>query len=501
MMTTTSMDDKYSNITHKLVHAILSLTASQRHADSSQSICHYIYCQFSINDLEDLSEACQVKTTELTFYDYGQRKDNPFMLSIVHFIQLYIYPIFIFTGILGNSLSCYIMFRNVRRNGYSANLYLALLAFVDCLFLLGSAIPDWISHIDGYSHIKYLSDLCCRFVHWFGHFTTHLSAGLVVSVTVERFIAVRYPLLAPKINTVFHTHIVLIVLVTFLFLLDSRVFILVKQFHESMHIVSTCQNGTKIRYDRPNIIRCDIVDDKNELIWSFIDSAVYALIPFLIIVTLNSLIIHRLIHAQRLRQRMSYNKGKFSKYEYEHIHMHRTASDCHPVIIEEPTHLKRSRSVPAKPHSPMLSREQNNQHSFHLSVKLSDLSTETSLELKHRSDHSNENSLMRQTINTNNMRLTIVLLFVSFSFLVLTLPSVVFNLIALRTFQTRTPKSKNLSTLTYYNLPLYAQFCHAIIRLFMIMNHSINFILYFVVGKRFRRDLKRLCFGCYKHPQ
>jgi hypothetical protein len=32
----------------------------------------------------------------------------------------------------------------------------------------------------------------------------------------------------------------------------------------------------------------------------------------------------------------------------------------------------------------------------------------------------------------------------------------------------------------------------------MIINHSINFILYFVLGKRFRRDLKRLFSGYWR---
>lgn len=35
-------------------------------------------------------------------------------------------------------------------------------------------------------------------------------------------------------------------------------------------------------------------------------------------------------------------------------------------------------------------------------------------------------------------------------------------------------------------------------RLLMIINHSINFILYFVLGKRFRRDLKQLFSGYWR---
>jgi hypothetical protein len=238
------------------------------------------------------------------------------------------------------------MFLNVCRNGYPANLYLTLLAFVDCLFLLGSALPDWISHIDDKLDIKLLSDFCCRFVYWFGHFITHLSVGLVVSVTVERFIAIRYPLIAHKINSVKHTHMVLIILITFFFLLDSRVFILVKHFNESIHIVLTCHNDTDIKYERRDILHCGISNEINEQIWVFIDFAVYALIPFLIIVTLNSLIIHRLISAQRLRQGMSHFNIKLLKYEKDNLQ--RNLSDIHQLLNEKHQRLRRSRSVPAR---------------------------------------------------------------------------------------------------------------------------------------------------------
>ena len=323
------MDGKTLNVTRGLVRAILSLTDEQRHAPNIQSVCQYVYCKFSINDYENTNETCYVTPAKLSASDEIQIQENLHNILIAKYISLYIYPIFIFMGIFGNSLSCYIMFLNVRRNGYSANLYLTLLAFVDCLFLLGSALPDWISHIHYKLDIKLLSDLCCRFVYWFGHFTTHLSAGLVVSVTVERFIAIQYPLIAHKINTVKHTHIVLIILITFFFLLDSRVLILVKHFNESIHIVLTCQNDTYIKYERRDIFRCGITNKTNDQTWLFIDFAVYALIPFLIIVTLNSLIIHRLIEAQHLRQSLSYT----SKYK-------------HQPVIETHVPLRRCQSVP-----------------------------------------------------------------------------------------------------------------------------------------------------------
>jgi hypothetical protein len=338
------MDSNILNVTRGLVRAILILTDEQRRSSNVQSLCQYVYCKFSLND-QDTNGTCHVTPEKISLPGEFSNHENLSFTLIAKCIGLYIYPIFIFMGIFGNSLSCYIMFRNVRRSGYSANLYLTLLAFVDCLFLLGSALPDWISHIHFKLDIKLFSDLSCRFVYWFGNFITHLSAGLVVSVTVERFIAIQYPLIANKIITVKNTHIVLIILISFLFLLDSRVLILVKHFNESIHILLICHNDTYIKYERRDILHCGVTNEMKEQTWVFIDFAVYTLIPFLIIVTLNSLIIHCLIRAQRLRQCMSYSNIKL-KYEQENLHQN--ISNGNQIAIEKSRQIRRCQSVPVR---------------------------------------------------------------------------------------------------------------------------------------------------------
>ncbi|CAF0980505.1 unnamed protein product [Rotaria sp. Silwood1] len=489
------MDSDTLNATRGLVQAILTLTTEQRQALSVQSLCQFIYCKFLMNDQEDNNGTCQVIAVKSSLSDEDPQQKNLYLMTFVKYINIYIYPLLIFMGIFGNGLSCFIMFLNVRRNGYSANLYLALLAFVDCLFLLGSALPDWMSHIDSKFDIRLLSDLCCRFVYWFGNFITHLSAGLVVSITVERFIAIQYPLIAHKINTVKHTHIVLITLITFFFLLDSRIFILVKHLNDSIHIVLTCYNDTYSSYERREILQCNIANESNK-IWVFIDFAVYTLIPFSIIITLNSLIIRRLIDAQRLRQRMFHPKNKAAKSEEQSLHQNISVSD--QIVTEKHRRLKCSRSVPTPILLPTIIRSHKNQYCLRSTMKQSSVSIESSSETKTRSDYQYEKSVIRQTTNTNNMRLTILLLFVSCSFLILTLPAVVCNLIMSIKLKTISSTFTNYLSTTDDNLNSDTICYYTIARLLMIVNHSINFILYFVVGKRFRRDLKNLCINYWR---
>lgn len=135
-----------------------------------------------------------------------------------------------------------------------------------------------------------------------------------------------------------------------------------------------------------------------------------------------------------------------------------------------------------------------------MSTELSTLS----FELKTRSHHRLEMSSLRHKSvhisNSNNTRLTILLLFVSCSFLALTLPIVAFNLIL--SIKLKNPSStfynNHLSSTTNASRRSDTVFYYTIARLLMIINHSINFILYFVVGKRFRGDLKILCFGYWR---
>lgn len=105
---------------------------------------------------------------------------------------------------------------------------------------------------------------------------------------------------------------------------------------------------------------------------------------------------------------------------------------------------------------------------------------------------------MRQRSHTNNIRLTILLLVISGSFLVLTLPAVVLNLILSTKFRDPLTNFKTYLNLVNKNYSSNRVFYYTIARLLMIINHSVNFMLYFVVGKRFRRDLKILCAGYWR---
>ncbi|CAF1307402.1 unnamed protein product [Adineta ricciae] len=500
------MDNNTQNVTRDLARVILALTSLERRSVSVNSTCQYNYCTFFLNDHGEHNTTCRVSISDET------KSEQLYFPIIARYIHLYIYPLFIVMGILGNSLSCFIMFLNVRRSGFPTSLYLTLLAFVDCLFILGSGLPDWLSQLDRKLDIKLLSDFSCRFVYWFGHFTTHLSAGLVVGVTVERFIAVQYPLIAHKVNTVKHTRIVLIILIIFFFLLDSPVFILVRKLDENVHIVQTCNNDSHATYERRVMVRCALANQQYKQAWVYVDFAVYMLIPFLIIGTLNSLIIHRLIDAQRFRERMLRIHNHMNRHDPQDV-THRQYSDSHEgieLMDNHQRHMKRCQQlVETQPLAIMLRPQisQTEERRIRFNTKLSSISTELStlsFELKSRSNHRYEVSSIRHKImhqtSSNNTRLTILLLFVSCSFLALTLPAVMLNLFMPTRFESSSSTLYNyqLKSITKGDNRSDTILYYTLARLLMIINHSINFILYFVLGKRFRRDLKKLFLGYWR---
>lgn len=286
-----------NNATFYLVQTIIDEVYGKLPASEQIHLCYSIICTFRQNNL---SQDCDINSSNSTTI-----KDDHGWKLVNDYISLYIYPIFIFLGIFGNSLSSFLMLSNVRRgSAYPASVYLTVLALVDCLFLIIGALPDWISRIDEKRDLKIYSNFSCRFVYWFGNIITHLSAALVVALTVERFIAVQYPLIAHKISTVTRTRCALICILIFYLILDIPVFMLVQHEREPKLNIKYCPFETTAKFEIQHIVRCSSSTNKYGRLWAYVDLATYALIPFLIIITLNLLIIRRLLDAQRFRQHM-----------------------------------------------------------------------------------------------------------------------------------------------------------------------------------------------------
>ncbi|VVC93781.1 unnamed protein product [Leptidea sinapis] len=109
---------------------------------------------------------------------------------IANGLYLYYTPALILLGSVGNLLSVYV-FYNSKLRLQSTSQYLSALAISDTIFLL-QLIPPWLSAMQ-ITALFYKVGFCQIFVY-LSYVTCCSSAWLVVAFTVERFVAVLYPL-------------------------------------------------------------------------------------------------------------------------------------------------------------------------------------------------------------------------------------------------------------------------------------------------------------------
>jgi len=107
---------------------------------------------------------------------------------VANFTGKYYLPGMLFVGLLSNAL-CLLVFLGTKLRRMPAARYLISLAVVD----FGALLVQIITQIGG-APMLMISNLTCQiFVYFYAVFCT-LSVWFVVGFTVERFIAVRFPL-------------------------------------------------------------------------------------------------------------------------------------------------------------------------------------------------------------------------------------------------------------------------------------------------------------------
>jgi hypothetical protein len=141
-------------------------------------------------------------TTDLfhVYYDVDDELSNftkTFAYQVGEFMAHYYTPGVVLFGSIGNILSV-IVFLKTKLRFLSSSYYLAALGINDTCFLLGSFVA-WLDYlnIDIYNKNYY-----CQFFTFMSGLCTFLSVWIVVAFTVERFIAVVYPLKRQTMCTV-----------------------------------------------------------------------------------------------------------------------------------------------------------------------------------------------------------------------------------------------------------------------------------------------------------
>ncbi|XP_029160713.1 thyrotropin-releasing hormone receptor-like isoform X2 [Nylanderia fulva] len=194
-------------------------------------------------------------------------------------IQRYYTPILVHFGLLGNCLSVCVFFGTKLRYS-SSSIYLGALAISDTIFLV-TIFVVWLSmvHVDLFNRWGF-----CQFFIYLSTLCSFLSVWLVVTFTVERYVAVKWPLRRQSLCTVSRAKAVVIGLTALAIPICSPV------------LLFSTSNG--------NATGCDL--DKEWESWAKIyntfDTVMTFALPLTIIVIFNTLIarnIYKLDHIRR----------------------------------------------------------------------------------------------------------------------------------------------------------------------------------------------------------
>ncbi|XP_076387619.1 uncharacterized protein LOC105662486 isoform X2 [Megachile rotundata] len=236
----------------------------------------------------------------LTHYGYRNRSFEPgidleekpieachslyFLLDFFH--QYYI-PSIILLGLVGNLLSC-VVFLNTHLKVRSSSYYLAALATADFGFLV-TLLLVWLNNTLGWKVFN--KDGWCETLVYVSAVCSSLSVWLIVAFTVERFIAVQYPLHRPHICTIARAKTIVLVLVIVALTGHSYSFV-------TAGVVST-KEGEEY---------CELKDEYLEAmkIISIIDSFASLIAPLVMIIVMNTMIMRNLLmFSRRFKQTSS----------------------------------------------------------------------------------------------------------------------------------------------------------------------------------------------------
>ncbi|EEB18901.1 class A rhodopsin-like G-protein coupled receptor GPRnna16, putative [Pediculus humanus corporis] len=211
-------------------------------------------------------------------------------IKILEKIELYYVPFLVAFGTVGNWLSVVVFFSTKLRK-LSSSFYLAALAISDTGFLL-IIFVSWLNMID----ISIFNQpIFCELSVYLSSVCSFLSVWFVVAFTVERFIAVGYPLKRPSMCTVSRAKIVITCL-TFASLL----------FYMPQIFISGLESHSD-RATNQTILMCQLKEDYKDLynVLDSVDFFIVLILPFFAISFINTSICLTVWKLARIRRTMT----------------------------------------------------------------------------------------------------------------------------------------------------------------------------------------------------
>lgn len=197
-------------------------------------------------------------------------------------ISFALFPCMVFTGVICNTL-IFVIMRRRRMSHLSTCYYMGILAIADTSVLLLGLSVMWLYLVNRKWSLVLQSTYGCKLLSLLFYTVSDTSVWLVCMMSADRCIAVTRPLHASSICTVRRARISVCVLVLCMLLINIHFL-----FTHYLSAENDCTSHERYQF----FIR---------QLWPWIDAAVYSVIPFIFLLTINLIIVRSLFQARRSR--------------------------------------------------------------------------------------------------------------------------------------------------------------------------------------------------------
>ena len=222
-------------------------------------------------------------------------------------------PVLITFGTCGNILSIVVLTRKSIRKSTTA-IYLIFLTFSDLCVLYTGLFRQWLIYLIDID-IRHFSEVFCKIHTWLVYSSLDFSAWIIISVTLERIIAVWCPY---SHNTKCSRQTAIVCIITLLiFVLSLNAHLLYGMVDKESGIIE--QKCSSVDEDYSNFFRA---------VWSWMDLCMFCLIPFAVTVFGNSIILFKLLQRRRTSNQQDRNRELNHTHHHQHRHSSMTAMLC-----------------------------------------------------------------------------------------------------------------------------------------------------------------------------
>ncbi|KAL3310697.1 hypothetical protein Ciccas_010732 [Cichlidogyrus casuarinus] len=219
---------------------------------------------------------------------------HPYTGFILNFIWIYIGPVILILGTVGNLLAISVLSHHQSR-ALSAFMYLSVRSIVDEITLIVGLLRRIIEQTGSGTKIENKNLVLCRMTQYIGNTATYISGWLIVLLTMERCLIIVKPFQTGKISCVHSARRNIFILCATFMIFSCHLFV-----------------SLEIRLDDTDKYACLYPTNYSNTFLQ-LDATFYAYLPFVLISVMNAIIVSQVYKASKSKIRLHGHRSFNSK--------------------------------------------------------------------------------------------------------------------------------------------------------------------------------------------